>query len=194
MRVSVDFAETLRSAHSNARRFAAPRFSAARIVVFVYNLLRKDRFLRQTVCNSAYRAILRNLSRRPCATFYGRAGLRFGRAPRHSTKSPSPPFEHGYGNYGCLRRERREQKFLFRRFARSPLCVELRNIPFPPFSPYFPFSTHPCANCIIYFLAPLACHAIASATAEPAAGLALHLVRLHLLWRSRAYASHTDLQ
>ena len=31
------------------------------------------------------RAILRNLFRRPCATFYGRAGLRFGRAPQGVT-------------------------------------------------------------------------------------------------------------
>ena len=32
------------------------------------------------------RAILRNLFRRPCATFYGRAGLRFGRAPQGSAR------------------------------------------------------------------------------------------------------------
>ena len=34
----VDFAEALRSAHSNARRFAAPRFSAARMVVFLFTI------------------------------------------------------------------------------------------------------------------------------------------------------------
>ena len=49
-------------------------------------VFRKDRFPRPTSCNSATRAILRNLFRRPCTTFYGRAGLRFGRAPQGAAR------------------------------------------------------------------------------------------------------------
>ena len=36
------------------------------------------------------RAILRNLFRRPCAAFYGRAGLRFGRAPQRAARPLIP--------------------------------------------------------------------------------------------------------
>ena len=82
----VDFAETLRSAHSNARRFTAPRFSAARIVVVVYNLLRKNRFPPQTACA--------HICGRFCGTFFAAPARFFTSAqvvaPSRPAKGSSP--------------------------------------------------------------------------------------------------------
>ena len=62
----------------------------------------QNRFPRPTVCKLAPRAVLRNLFRRPCAPFWGRAGLRSvatreGCSPSTSAGSrpctcPEPPF------------------------------------------------------------------------------------------------------
>ena len=76
-----------------------------------------------------------------------------GRAPRHSTKSPSPPFEAA-------------RPYGFQSILRKP-CASGLPCGFAVLTP---------ARIVLFdFLATLACPAIALATAEPAAGRALHL-------------------